>query len=323
MRVVPLLALSLLLPAVAQAEPLRVTRVGGGEMTVEIERGSDRKASAAVVLQDACPADAKGLPFALPPAVVRLEPPACENGLPPSVRERVLDVLTLAAHLREEAPWWNGRLYLVGSGEGAEVAAAAAALAPGVDGVVLVNGAPPPELVVGLKAPVLVYRAEHAPDLAGMGVLKGAATRRSELTFYEIEGLDAELKDASGAFAGEPVLAQVRRWLARRDLGDAGETRTAEKPKETQPAAKPKAAPVRRAAAASAPDSRPTTGAPPRRAMAASFRPVPAAPARSVGAASLRLRESLPATPSPRPGTRQPAPRSSAGTAPRSSDRRP
>jgi len=57
-----------------------------------------------------------------------------------SVDQRVLDVLLAVAHLREQAPWWNGRLYLMGTSEGATIAALAGPLIPETRGIVTING---------------------------------------------------------------------------------------------------------------------------------------------------------------------------------------
>ena len=72
-------------------------------------------------------------------AEVRLRPArACPEQR--DVEGRVLDAVTVIAHLRVHAPWWNRRLYLFGAGDGAAVAAATAGLTPETAGVVLVNG---------------------------------------------------------------------------------------------------------------------------------------------------------------------------------------
>jgi hypothetical protein len=44
----------------------------------------------------------------------------------------VLEVVEIAGRLRREARWWNGRLYLAGSAQGAVVAAEAARRLPDV-----------------------------------------------------------------------------------------------------------------------------------------------------------------------------------------------
>jgi pimeloyl-ACP methyl ester carboxylesterase len=57
-----------------------------------------------------------------------------------SIDQRVLDVLTVAAWLRNHARWWNRRLYFLGTSEGATVASMAGPLIPETSGIVLVNG---------------------------------------------------------------------------------------------------------------------------------------------------------------------------------------
>lgn len=57
-----------------------------------------------------------------------------------TIQARVMDVLSVVAHLRGQAPWWNRRLYVIGASEGATVAAISGALAAETRGVVLVNG---------------------------------------------------------------------------------------------------------------------------------------------------------------------------------------
>ncbi len=57
-----------------------------------------------------------------------------------SIDQRVLDVLTVIAYLRTRASWWNGRLFLMGTPEGATVAAMSGSLLPETRGIVLING---------------------------------------------------------------------------------------------------------------------------------------------------------------------------------------
>lgn len=57
-----------------------------------------------------------------------------------TIDQRVWDVLGVVAHLRREAGWWNGKLFLMGTSEGATIAALAGPLMPETRGIVLVNG---------------------------------------------------------------------------------------------------------------------------------------------------------------------------------------
>lgn len=93
------------------------------------------------------------LPIPTPPGVARLfiekyavTPTTKGSACPPAylanntIDGRVLDALTVVAHLRANAPWWNGRLYLAGASEGAVVAAITGSLAGETEGLILING---------------------------------------------------------------------------------------------------------------------------------------------------------------------------------------
>jgi pimeloyl-ACP methyl ester carboxylesterase len=57
-----------------------------------------------------------------------------------SIDQRLQDVLSAMNYLRYQAPWWNGRLYLMGTSEGATVAAVSGTLIPETRGIILING---------------------------------------------------------------------------------------------------------------------------------------------------------------------------------------
>lgn len=57
-----------------------------------------------------------------------------------TVDQRVYDVMQTIAFLRNHAPWWNGRLYMLGTSEGATIASLSGPLIPEMKGIVLING---------------------------------------------------------------------------------------------------------------------------------------------------------------------------------------
>ncbi len=152
-----LYGLAILTP-VARAEPLRVTRLDDTTIDAYLDRGAaPGKQSILLAFQGSkCSTVAPGgdrLPLPAPPSVARLyiekyavtpetETKACPASYLANntVDGRVLDALTVIAHLRANAPWWNGRLYLAGVSEGAVVAAITGSLAAETRGLILING---------------------------------------------------------------------------------------------------------------------------------------------------------------------------------------
>lgn len=57
-----------------------------------------------------------------------------------SIQQRMGDVLSVISFLRTRASWWNHKLYLMGTSEGATVAAMTGPLMPETKGIVLING---------------------------------------------------------------------------------------------------------------------------------------------------------------------------------------
>lgn len=57
-----------------------------------------------------------------------------------TIDQRVMDVLSVVADLRTTAPWWNGQLFVMGTSEGATVAALSGPYIPETRGIVLING---------------------------------------------------------------------------------------------------------------------------------------------------------------------------------------
>lgn len=286
------LALLAASPAGAGPEALELRRADGGSASAVLQppRREVRKAPVMIVLHDrACG------PTRTPPP--RMESPSDMGRLAigagsagdddcaqPPTAERVADVSAAIVALRSEAPWWNGRAYLVGVGGGAQAAVLAARRTPGAQGVVLVH---PSSAAVRnarrLKAPVLILPSRKTKSPL-------AVEARAALF---LAGIEAE--------AGRPARTQV-----------------------AEPAPKPRKAPpvassgLRAASTKDGPEppsevaglrSRPTTGAPPLRATVARVRPSAATPSRPAASLAPRLRARLPAGPSLPPETRPSAPR--------------
>lgn len=57
-----------------------------------------------------------------------------------TIHQRVSDVLAVVSTLRSKASWWNGQIFLMGTSEGATVAAMVGPLMPETQGIVLING---------------------------------------------------------------------------------------------------------------------------------------------------------------------------------------
>jgi hypothetical protein len=270
MRVAILLALSFCACAAA-AEPLRVPRVGGGLIEAAVEPASrGRAAPVALLVRDGCVAALQ--PFTAPAGVAPVELALpCRPG--EDVRSGVLDVITVLDSLREAAPWWDRRLYLLGEGaRGAAVAAGAAALTPEVKGVVLIGGeATPAE--VGAEAPLLLIRT---------GATR--SSRQRPAVFDPARVTYRELSDPAAAFP------EASRWLARQAA-----------PRQPEPAAK--------APAPSAPRKTAKADARPRPAKAPTIVLAPAVTAPKAAPRPPALRGALPAAPDRRRGKGRPDPR--------------
>lgn len=153
-----LLGSALLSAASANAENLRVTRLDDTIIDAYVDRQpSKNQQSILLTFQGSnCSTVAPGgdrLPVENPPSVALLHiekyavtSSTKTNACPAAylanntIDGRVIDALTVIAHLRAKAPWWNRRLYLAGASEGAVVAAITAGLAPETMGVILING---------------------------------------------------------------------------------------------------------------------------------------------------------------------------------------
>jgi pimeloyl-ACP methyl ester carboxylesterase len=140
----------------------QIQRADDSFITAYVEKPEDnRKRSLLLVLQgsiceDVGPHGTDRMAFALPAGFARLDiekydiseksngdgDKACptEYLQHNTIDQRVLDVLTTVASLRNTAPWWNHRLFLMGTSEGATVAAIAGPLIAETRGIVLING---------------------------------------------------------------------------------------------------------------------------------------------------------------------------------------
>lgn len=319
MRVAVLLALTSTLLTVAPgalAEIVRFREVDGSSVSGTLERPKGpRRAPLLLVLRDrTCGREREpGLKPRIdaPEGTARLElaPPqpgarggaACGSA---AHQARVLEVVTAVTRLREDARWWNRRLYIAGSSGGATVAASAAKLLPETKGVVLID--PPAAATDGRTgaAPILLLQAASAP-----GTVPARATRRRKLNS------EAEAAPEIAAF----IAAQEARFAPRPVRADT-----------TAAAPKAKRAPVRTAAVstkepleAAPAHKRPKAGAPPPPAKAAKVRPALAGPSRQAVAPPPRLRARLPAEPDLPPARRRADLRTSKGTPPPSSGPRP
>lgn len=153
-----LLIFGLAAPGGGLAEPLSVPRLDDSTIDAYIDRGTAAgQQSILLSFQGSrCTTVAPGgdrLPIKTPPSVALLHiekyavtPIVKAEACPAAylanntTHGRVLDALTVVAHLRANAPWWNRRLYLAGVSEGAVVAAITAGLAAETQGVILING---------------------------------------------------------------------------------------------------------------------------------------------------------------------------------------
>lgn len=151
------------LPGQAQSiEPKQVQRADDSFITAYINRPADnRKRPILLVLQgsiceDVGPHGSDRMDFSLPLGFDRLdiekyglsenhkgsgEKPCPADYLQHnSIDQRVIDVLSVIADLRTTARWWDGHLFLMGTSEGATVAALSGPLIPETRGIVLING---------------------------------------------------------------------------------------------------------------------------------------------------------------------------------------
>jgi len=148
------------LPDQLAAGGLRILRLDDSLIDVYVAAPpSGDKAAIALVLQGSeCTSVAPGgdrFPLTLPAGVVRMD--IEKYGISPTsqrdgdacpadylanntVDGRVLDVLIVLAHLRTNAEWWDGRLFVTGASEGATVAAIVGSLAAETHGLILING---------------------------------------------------------------------------------------------------------------------------------------------------------------------------------------
>lgn len=154
----------LALAGVAAAEPvnLKVQRLDDSRIDAFVDRSDGAEQVGLVLMlqgslcESVSPATDNRFPLTLPPGTVRLD--IEKYGITPETQDetgehcpadylahntidgRVMDVLTVIADLRANAPWWNGELYVSGVSEGATVAAIVAALIPETRGAILING---------------------------------------------------------------------------------------------------------------------------------------------------------------------------------------
>lgn len=163
MRILSLVALWSLSAGVTLAEPvnLKVQRLDDSFIDVWIDPPAEgAKAGIVLMFQGSeCLSVAPGgdrIPLTLPAGVVRMdiekygitpEAQRAEDGTCPAdylanntIDGRVIDAMTVLAHLRSHAEWWDGRLFVGGLSEGATLAAIVGALASETEGVMLVNG---------------------------------------------------------------------------------------------------------------------------------------------------------------------------------------
>ena len=276
MRVAALFAAALYLTPAAggAAETLRVPRISAGMIEARVEPSRlGRPGPAVIVVGDTCSNDAFGPAFDAPSGVAALELPLnCLQG-GPDLGGTVLDVLTVARDLRVNAGWWNGRLYLVGAGEGAAAASAAAGLLSEVEGVALIDAAP--------------AAANGAPRAPLLLVNTGAADAGAERLARDSERIS--YRRVADAYA---ALAEAARWLRRQEAARVAQPQQAEAPP-------PPAAPRKTSRA----DARPRPARAPTIVLAPAVTAPKAAPRRPA------LRGALPAAPGPRRGTGRPAPR--------------
>ena len=158
-----LLALALCAPSAAalaadKSEQIKVQRLDDTFIDAYLDRpeGADAQSILLTFQGSKCSTVAPGgdrFPIPTPPTVARLHiekyavtPTTKDAACPPAylqnntIHSRVIDALTVIAHLRGNAPWWNGRLYLAGASEGAVVAAITGSLASETQGLILING---------------------------------------------------------------------------------------------------------------------------------------------------------------------------------------
>lgn len=299
--------------AAAPVETVSVKRADDSLITAYIERAAaPAQQGILLVLQgsecvDVAPGAAGRMVFDRPAGMARLDiqkygiagaagaprapcPPAYLAGN--SVAQRVQDVLVVTAWLRLHAPWWNGRLYVMGASEGATVAAMAAPLLPETRGIVLINGsigrpfregwadamaasvkahggdakaeqaardqaaatwararATPTagetafgaantlrwwESIIDLRpanqllltaAPILLLQGDRdemtPPASARIVADQFREEGRSNLTYVELPGINHGLRKSDGSPGWQPVMAEVRAWLAAREAGAA------------------------------------------------------------------------------------------------------
>ncbi len=150
-------------PATAPyVETIQIQRADDSHILGYVDRGeSPTRQSVLLILQGSlCESVAPGaddrMAFTLPPGMARLDIEkyaitAHDHGSETvpcpaaylahnTIDQRVIDVLTVVAWLRTHAAWWNGKLYLMGTSEGATVAAMSGPLVAESRGIVLVNG---------------------------------------------------------------------------------------------------------------------------------------------------------------------------------------
>lgn len=93
-----------------------------------------------------------------------------------SIDQRVIDVLTVVASLRGNAAWWDGRIYLMGTSEGATVAAMVGPLLAETRGIVLVNGSIGRPFREGWSDAMATSVAAAGGDAAAQAAVRDEAT---------------------------------------------------------------------------------------------------------------------------------------------------
>lgn len=297
-------AISVLQGQALPIETRHIQRADDSLITAYIEKpGGNSKRPILLILQgsiceDVGPHGSDRMDFSLPPGFARLdiekyslsenhkgggEKPCPADYLQHNtIDQRVTDVLSVIADLRTTAPWWDGHLFLMGTSEGATVAALSGPLISETSGIVLINGSigrpfrdgwadamaasvassggnadearkeasdtwdkarrdpkwteeafgngntlkwwasiidlRPSNTLKLTRAPILIMQSDHdemTPVASARAVVedfKNAGLKN--LTYVELPGLTHGLRTLDGKPGWEPVLNQVRNWLA-------------------------------------------------------------------------------------------------------------
>jgi pimeloyl-ACP methyl ester carboxylesterase len=143
-------------------EHLTLSRVDGSEINAYLEgrHGLEKRGIMLIVQGSMCgsvaPTGNDRLDYQVPASLVRMDiekygltsaqhgddsaPCPSQYLAHNTIDQRIYDILQVVAYLRGHANWWNGRLYVMGTSEGATVGALAAPLIPETKGIVLING---------------------------------------------------------------------------------------------------------------------------------------------------------------------------------------